>query len=227
LQQAVSVGNSARSTLVWLGAGPDDASLLDTRGYEDLLHYSCITGGADAAICIRDAAECMVPKSGLCVLFRVAKEVSEAHEHQAACQLVLANLASEFKPVTILTDLAERWQLFWLDDSTVWHTRLASRRAAIAVIQGFVAAAEAAWSSATSATSATTAVLPQVVADRKSTFLAQRVAGVVMTEADAQLLSQADQLPPEDALKVRVRVFLRQLSMQPALCGFARGPASP
>jgi hypothetical protein len=222
LKQAITISSRTHSPLVWLEAGPKRGSLLDTKGYEEVLHYSSITGNTDAAIVTRASMECLVPKEGLCVLFELKKEVKPSHVYQAACQLVLANLASHYNPVVILTDLAEHWQLFWLNESTVWHTKLASRRAALTIIQGCVAAAEAACMSSSTAVSQTLPqTLPQVVADRKASLLSQRVIGAIRREEDAQLLSLADQLPPADAHEVYARVLLRQLSMQPALCGFA------
>jgi hypothetical protein len=222
LKQAITISSRTQSPLAWLEAGSKSGSLLDTKGYEELLHYSSISGNTDAAIVTRASMECLVPKEGLCILFELKKEVKPNHVYQAACQLVLANLASNFNPVVILTDLAEHWQLFWLDESTVWHTKLASRHAALAVIQGCVAAAEAACTSSSTAVSHT---LPQVVADRNASFLSQRAFRAVGREEDAQLLSLTDQLPPEDAHELYARVLLRQLSMQPALCGFAHDAA--
>jgi hypothetical protein len=222
LKQAITISSRTQSPLAWLEAGSKSGSLLDTKGYEELLHYSSISGNTDAAIVTRASMECLVPKEGLCILFELKKEVKPNNVYQAACQLVLANLASNFNPVVILTDLAEHWQLFWLDESTVWHTKLASRHAALAVIQGCVAAAEAACMSSSTAVSHT---LPQVVADRNASFLSQRGFRAVGREEDAQLLSLTDQLPPEDARELYARILLRQLSMQPAICGFAHDAA--
>jgi hypothetical protein len=65
-----------------------------------------------------------IVRGGLCVLFELKKMVDEASVYQAVCELVVASiLSTQWKPVVVLTDLMEYWQLFWLNGATVKHVR--------------------------------------------------------------------------------------------------------
>ncbi len=49
------------------------------------------------------------------MLFELKRGVEDQHIYQALCQLMLANtLSSSKRPVVVLTDLVDHWQLFWL-----------------------------------------------------------------------------------------------------------------
>lgn len=89
-KQVINISSRTQSPLAWLEAGSKNGSLLDTKGYKELLHYSSISGNTDAAIVTRASMECLVPKEGLCILFELKKEVKPNHVYQAACELFLA-----------------------------------------------------------------------------------------------------------------------------------------
>jgi len=106
--------------LLWFQAGDRNKTLLNLVGYGDLLYYSHITGNTDAAIITRVNHSTHIVRGGLCVLFALKKEINEASVYQAVCELVVASILSrQWKPVVVLSDLMEEWQLFWMNGVTV------------------------------------------------------------------------------------------------------------
>jgi hypothetical protein len=123
--------------LAGLPEGANNQQLLSLTGYETVLHYhrDNIRGNTDAAIVTLSSLESDMARTGLCILFELKKKVEQRHISQALCQLVLANvLNSSQRPVAVLTDLVERWQLLWLAGRTVYSTVM-SRGSAVAAIK--------------------------------------------------------------------------------------------
>jgi hypothetical protein len=205
---------------MWFAGGSSSKALLTTYGLETLLHYSKISGNTNAAILSRASFEVGLPKEGLCVLFKLKKQITSQNVYQAACQLVLASLSSDFRPIVVLSDLRDDWRIFWLDQRTMWVGKLAGRGAALSVIQGCVDAAAAQVSEGRSTPKNTALTMPPVLANRESQIL-RKAAGVVIDSVDAPLLSLVDQLPPEEAREVYAQVMLHRLSLQPSFCGLA------
>lgn len=215
LRQLIPLGGRTAYPLVWLEAGRQDKNLLDLYGHDSSLYYHSIKGNADAVIVTRDSYAAMSPREGLCMLFELKKVVKPQAVFQAACQLVVSTILSpDWQPVVVLTDLAEHWQLFWMDGKTVQHARLPSRPAAVAVIKGCVqqAAAQAAGDELPASLA-----LPEVLARRKAADLVGNVlaaaSGVGAVHAD--LLDLHGMLPAEEMQDVYARLLLRQVSMLP------------
>lgn len=71
-------------------------------------------------------------------MLQLKKSVVPEDVCQAKCELLLANLRSpRLRPVTVLTDLRESWQLLWLDGRRL-VTATGSPQSAVKTIQGLV-----------------------------------------------------------------------------------------
>lgn len=219
LQQLIRLPGRTDYPLLWHQAGDRDKHLLDLAGYEDLLYYSNITGNTDAAIITRVNYLTHIVRGGLCVLFEFKKVVNEASVYQAVCELVVASiLSTQWKPVVVLTDLMEDWQLFWMNGATVKHMRCPSRAAAVVVIKGCVdqaATAAAGKELPVQQQLAPQLALPVELADRKVPDLARSVQAAAGAAVNPDLLDLADMLPAEEMQDVYARVLLQQVSRLP------------
>jgi hypothetical protein len=210
--------------LAWLQVGAINKQLLSVTGYEAVLHYHAIRGNTDAAIVTLASLKTEMYNTGLCILFELKKKVEEQHIYQALCQLVLANvLSSSKRPVVVLTDLVERWQLFWLSGRTVYSAVMA-RGSAVAVINMCVqqAAARVPWSEV-----ALPAVPPQ---QQWLEQLLQRPEPQLPTPvgpATAQLAELEGCLPESELQGLRLAALLEQVALLPASCGMTMGSTSP
>lgn len=123
------------SKLAWIEGGNKQKTLLTVAGIAHLLHYGKLSGNVDAAIITAAAKKTMFWNTGLRILFELKKKVTHEHHFQACAQLLLANILSQsHKPVVVLTDLRDVWQLLWLDKTTIWIAHWDSRAEAIATI---------------------------------------------------------------------------------------------
>lgn len=204
--------------LVWLEAGNKRQNLLDLKGHEASLYYSSITGNADAVIITQASELAKCPREGLCVLFELKQAVTEQSLYQAACQLVLAAVLSpQWQPVVVLTDLAEHWQLFWVDGLTLKHALMPSLRTAVAVIG---ACLEQAAARASSQTHAAPHTLPAILAGRQSADLESKVRAAAVlkgaTAVNPDMVDLEGLLPTGEMREVYAHALLRELSMLPA-----------
>jgi hypothetical protein len=219
LQELIRLPGRTDYPLLWHQAGDRNKHLLDLAGFEDRLYYSNITGNTDAAIVTRVNYLTHIVRGGLCVLFELKKMVDEASVYQAVCELVVASiLSTQWKPVVVLTDLIEDWQLFWLNGATVKHVRCPSRATAVVVIKGCVDQAATAASGKELPVQQQLApqlALPAVLADRKVPDLAHNVQNAAGAAVNPDLLDLADMLPAEEMQDVYARVLLQQVSRLP------------
>lgn len=90
LKSIFPISNRTSSPLVWLEGGNNNKSLLTVVGMEHVLYYRSIMGNTDAAIITRASNDCLLPNSGLRILFDLKKpeKMDKAAVFQAAAQIV-------------------------------------------------------------------------------------------------------------------------------------------
>jgi hypothetical protein len=207
--------------LTWLQAGTINKQLLSVTGYEGALHYHTIRGNTDAAIVMRSSLKALMANTGLCILFELKIKVEERHIYQALCQLVLANvLSSSQRPVVVLTNLVDHWQLFWLAGRTV-YSAVMSRHSAVAVINMCLqqAAARVPLSKVT-----LPAVPPQLE------LLLQRPEPQLPTlvgPATSQLAELEGCLPESELQGLRLAALLEQVTLLPGFSCMSMESPSP
>ena len=218
------VPGEAGDYLEWLPGGTNNKQLLSLTGREDVLHYHNIRGNTDAAVITRASRKAKSARIGLCMLFELKRGVEDRHIYQALCQLMLANtLSSSKRPVMVLTDLKDHWQLFWLAGCTV-YTTVMSRGGAVAAIKMCLqqAAARASRSKVPEP-----AVPPQL---QELEQLLQRPEPQLSTPvgpATAQLSELEGCLPESELQELRVAAVLEQVALLPAFCGTAMASSWP
>mmetsp|Transcript_28982 Transcript_28982/g.63939 ORF Transcript_28982/g.63939 Transcript_28982/m.63939 type:complete len:335 (+) Transcript_28982:257-1261(+) len=130
-------------SLAWLKCGDNQEHLFDIQE-PGMLHYDTIRGNTDMAIVSTVYKKFQAYSDGLHILFELKKQPDAQAHYQAMCQLLLANYCcSERKPVVVLTDLNDKWQLYWMDGTTITGGRCSSRAAAVMRVNQLVAEAAA------------------------------------------------------------------------------------
>lgn len=227
LKRIVPISNRTSPPLVWLEGSNKNKSLLNIVGQEHVLYYNNITCNTDAAIVTRLSQAVMLPSTGLCILFVLKKpeNMKPAAAYQAACQVVLANMLSpDHRPVVVLTDLQDHWQLHWLNGSDLMSGYCENRSDALAIIAACVSQAERATTAHTGLeaeapiAAATTIQLPAALVSRQRAVFSQAPGG----QPDANLADLAGEVPDDELRAAQIGALMHQLSQLPVFSNMAQ-----
>lgn len=162
LRTVLPLTGSAEQHLTWYNCA-NDPNLLTVTDREDVTDFRSIAGTSDIAIITRASHRLHVERRGLCILFELKKpdKMNKKATYQALCQVVLANIHSpELKPVVVLTDLRDSWQMLWMTGSAVKMAEITGHESALETISYCIQQAAALAELATGLGSATTIQQP-------------------------------------------------------------------
>lgn len=111
-------------------------SVINGNTHPDLLDNDLggmkFKGTVDVAVVVKVART--LPATGLKIIFELKKvdEIDGKAEYQMIISLLLANVTcNPLRPVAILSDLVDKWIIFWMDGLTVFHHAFATRSKAV------------------------------------------------------------------------------------------------
>ncbi len=136
MRTVLPLTGSAGQHLIWYNC-TNDRDLLTVRNREDVTDFRSIAGTSDIAIITSLSHSLRLESTGLCILFELKKpdKMTRQATNQALCKVVLANIHSpELKPVVVLTDLRDTWQMLWMTGSIVKMANIIGRHIALAII---------------------------------------------------------------------------------------------
>ncbi|GIL80247.1 hypothetical protein Vretimale_17421 [Volvox reticuliferus] len=98
-----------------------------------------LKGTSDVALCTSAAVKGNLPELGLRIVVELKKEKSKFNPYQLATELVAANVWSpDFKPIAVMTDLMDAWQLMWATEEIIQMYTCEGRAEAIGILRAFL-----------------------------------------------------------------------------------------
>ena len=119
-------------TMEWYNAQNEKNFL--TVLYNDLLPFG-IRGTTDVAIIDKTYIRDNIHSSGIRLVMELKKKVIKSNIYQAAVELIVADLHSNFNIMAVITDLNDRWEFFWLKARKIHTYTSTSKEEAVFIIE--------------------------------------------------------------------------------------------
>ncbi|GIL80246.1 hypothetical protein Vretifemale_9422 [Volvox reticuliferus] len=98
-----------------------------------------LKGTSDVALCTSAAVKGNLPEHGLRIVVELKKDKAKFNPYQLATELVAANVWSpDFKPIAVMTDLMDAWQLMWAAEENIMMYTCEGHAEAIGILRAFL-----------------------------------------------------------------------------------------
>ncbi|GIL80279.1 hypothetical protein Vretimale_17451 [Volvox reticuliferus] len=98
-----------------------------------------LKGTSDVALCTSAAVKANLPEHGLRIVMELKKDKAKFNPYQLATELVAANVWSPgLKPIAVMTDLMDAWQLMWAAEEMIQMYTCEGRVEAIGILRAFL-----------------------------------------------------------------------------------------